>query len=77
MTRKFLACSFALRSLRCRVICEQGQASKPWRVGEMIRTGEVLLTEEGDGDGYTRGAALLQDSTSGRDRSKAGLRSVL
>ena len=28
-------------------ICEQGQTSKPLRVGKIISTGKVLLTEEG------------------------------
>ena len=43
-------------------ICEQGQTNKPLRVGKMISTGEVLLTEEG-------GDLLLQVAHAGQHGS--------
>ena len=43
-------------------ICEQGQTSKPLRVGKIISTGEVVLTEEG-------GDLLLQVAHKGQHGS--------
>ena len=70
VTRIFLPCLEII--LVHSDICEQ---SKPLWVGKIIRTGEVLLTEEGD-DILLQVTWQFHDSTSGPQKSKAGHHSV-